>query len=67
MRKHHYYSHWDFNDSIPKEMLFRIRELSAQGKLPPDAVERFILRWRQFVFSRTQAVKQVFNLSGEGG
>ena len=64
--QHHYYSHWDFNDSIPKDMLFNIHELSAQGKLPPDAVERFILRWRQFVFSRTQAVKQVFNLSGEG-
>ena len=64
--QHHYYSHWDFNGSIPKEMLAKIRELSAQGKLPPDAEARFVLRWRQFVFSRTQAVKQVFNLSGEG-
>ena len=64
--QHHYYSHWDFNGSIPKEMLEKIRELSAQGKLPPDAEARFILRWRQFVFSRTQAVKQVFNLSVEG-
>ena len=63
---HHYYSHWDFNGSIPKEMLAKIKELSAQGKLPADAEARFILRWRQFVFSRTQSVKQVFNLSVEG-
>ena len=64
--KHHYYSHWDFNGAIPKEMLEKIRGLVAEGKLPPDAEERFILRWRQFVFSRTQAVKQVFGLTAEG-
>lgn len=64
--QHHYYSHWDFNGAIPKEMLEKIRGLSIQGKLPSDAEARFILRWRQFVFSRTQAVKQVFNLYGDG-
>ena len=64
--QHHYYSHWDFNGSIPKELLAEIREMAAQGRLPADAEARFILRWRQFVFSRTQAVKQVFNLSEEG-
>ena len=64
--QHHYYSHWDFNGSIPKELLAEIREMSAQGRLPPDAEALFILRWRQFVFSRTQAVKHVFNLSAEG-
>lgn len=64
--KHHYYSHWDFNGAIPKDMLKKIRGLVAEGKLPSDAEERFILRWRQFVFSRTQAVKQVFGLTGDG-
>jgi len=64
--QHHYYGHWDFNGAIPKEMLLKVRELSAANKLPPDAEARFILRWRQFVYSRTLAVKQVFCLSGDG-
>lgn len=64
--QHHYYSHWDFNGAIPKEMLLKVRELSAANKLPPDAEARFILRWRQFVYSRTLAVKQVFCLNADG-
>lgn len=64
--QHHYYGHWDFNGAIPREWLDTVDELAKNGKLPPDATERFILRWKQFVFSRTQAVKQVFNLHVEG-
>lgn len=64
--QHHYYGHWDFNGAIPEEWLKTVEDMVKDGKLPADARERFILRWRQFVFSRTQAVKQVFNLHVEG-
>lgn len=55
--QHHYYSHWDFNSSIPKELLAEIREMSAQGRLPPDAEPRFILRWRLKLMERREDIR----------
>lgn len=64
--EHHFYGHWDFNGAIPKEMLDRIRSEVAAGRLRPDAEGVFKLRWREFVESRAEAVKQVFNLTKDG-
>ena len=66
MGKHRELGHWALDGAIPKEYLQEIDELAKAGKLPSNAREILIGRWREFVATRTEAVKQVFGLSGPG-
>ena len=61
---HRELGHWAFDGSIPKAYFDHIDDLIAQGLAPDNAKEIFIARWQEFVASRTEAVKQVFQLSG---
>ena len=64
--KHREVAHWALDGSIPQEFLAKIDALVKEGLLPPSAREIALGRWREYVASRTAAVKQVFGLSGPG-
>ena len=62
--EHRALGHWAFDGSIPREYFNELDELIRAGKIPANAREIFRSRWQEFVLSRTEAVKQVFGLSG---
>lgn len=55
---HRELGHWALDGAIPHEYLDR---------LSPADRELFVMRWQEFVATRTEAVRQAFNLHGEGG